>query len=130
MLRASAGINQSIRYDAPAGFDLWNATSFRMRLFDVGQSSALAAECEALASIADLLGKSQEAAVLRARWALLRDRVNANMWDDALRVCVRCVLSFVVVVVVVVVVVRGGGGGGGGGGARRIDAGTVDVVTP
>ena len=42
------------RYDVPAGYNLWNASTYRMRLFDVGQSSALAMESEALAAIASV----------------------------------------------------------------------------
>ncbi len=48
------------RYDAPDGYNLWNETTFRMRLWDVGQSAAVAAEAEAMAQLADLTGRPQE----------------------------------------------------------------------
>lgn len=70
---------------------MWNSTSFHMRLFDVGQSAAIGAECEALAHIADILGGREHAIVaerMRERWSLLGERINQNLWDDELGVCV------------------------------------------
>lgn len=74
------------RYDAPPGYDLWNATSYRMRLYDVGQSSSIAAEAEALARIADLLNRSADAAMLRGRHQAMASLISKHMWDDELGV--------------------------------------------
>lgn len=55
-----------------------------MRLYDVGQSAAMAAECEALAVLADLVNRSTDAALLRARHAEMASLIAAHVWDPAL----------------------------------------------
>lgn len=79
-------LDNSPMYDAPTGYELWDPVAYRMRLFDVGQSSAIAAECEALAIIADALGKDSDAKLLRSRQAQMTTSISAHMWDDALGV--------------------------------------------
>jgi len=61
-------LDNSPMYDAPPGYQLWNATTHRMNLFDVGQTAAIAAECEALAEIADVLGGTDKVG-LTSTWA-------------------------------------------------------------
>ena len=79
-------LDNSPMYDAPDGYSLWNSTSHRMRLYDVGQSSALVAECEALAEIATMLGQSADAARLKQRASELGALINRHMWLPELSV--------------------------------------------
>ena len=44
------------------------------------QSSAIVAECEALAEISTILGKAEDAALLRRRQKELGDLINAHMF--------------------------------------------------
>lgn len=57
-----------------------------MNIYDVGQSAAIAAECEALAAIASILGKTADAAMLRARQATLGQLIVDKMWLPRLSV--------------------------------------------
>ena len=79
-------LDNSPMYDAPDGYSLWNSTSHRMRLYDVGQSSALVAECEALAEIATMLSQSADAARLKQRASELGALINRHMWLPELSV--------------------------------------------
>jgi hypothetical protein len=40
-------LDNSPMYDAPPGYQLWNASTHRMELYDVGQTAAIVAECRA-----------------------------------------------------------------------------------
>ena len=71
-------------YDDPGGgYSLWNSTTLRMQLYDIGQTAAIVAECESLAEIADILGdRPAEAAILRQRQASLGKLMEAMMWNE------------------------------------------------
>lgn len=71
------------RYDVPGDYPLWNSSLELMQLYDVGQSSAVVWECEALAAIADLLGKRADATKLRAREKQLGAAIAKHMWVPA-----------------------------------------------
>lgn len=72
-----SGLDNSPMYDG-AGFD---AATHRLLMGDVGLMSLYIADCDALAQIAEVLGKAAEAKELRGRAALYRAKV-ATMWDE------------------------------------------------
>lgn len=72
-----SGLDNSPMYD-DAPFD---AVTHRLRLGDVGLMSLYIADCDALAQIADELGKGAEAKELRRRASRYRARL-ATMWDE------------------------------------------------
>jgi len=80
-------LDNSPMYDAPdPTYSLWNQSTYRMRLYDVGQSAAIVAECESLAAIADILGQTADAALLRQRQTNLGDLIRNQMWEPNLSV--------------------------------------------
>ena len=78
--RYESGLDNSPMYDG----ELFDAASHKMRLYDVGMSSLVAMEAQALADLARLLGRAADAAALDARAAALRARL-AALWDPAAR---------------------------------------------
>jgi hypothetical protein len=72
-----SGLDNSPMYDG-APFD---AKSHRMLIADVGLISFYVADCDALAEIADALGKSAEARELRTRGETYRAALR-TLWDD------------------------------------------------
>lgn len=73
--------------------DLNNASSWKPRLvgkyiqmplYDVGMTSLLVSEAEALAELAEVLGRAETAAMLRARCLDMRARIQAHLWSEAL----------------------------------------------
>ena len=72
-----SGLDNSPMYDdAP-----FNSTTHRLQLGDVGLMSLYVADCDALATIADTLGKASEARELRERGNRYRAEL-ATMWDE------------------------------------------------
>jgi putative isomerase len=72
-----SGLDNSPMYDN-ASFD---SATHRLMLGDVGLMSLYIADCDALAEIADTLGKAPEAKELRTRAATYRAKL-ATMWDE------------------------------------------------
>ena len=72
-----SGLDNSPIYD-DATFD---SATHQMRIADVGLMSLYIADCDALAEIADVLGKSTDANELRQRSARFRESL-ATMWDE------------------------------------------------
>jgi putative isomerase len=72
-----SGLDNSPMYDG-AGFD---PATGRMRLADVGMTSLYIADCNALAEVADILGRAAEAAELRGRGARYGARLQ-TLWDE------------------------------------------------
>ncbi|HEY4299956.1 MAG TPA: trehalase family glycosidase [Candidatus Didemnitutus sp.] len=72
-----SGLDNSPMYDG-ATFD---AATHRMRLADVGLMSLDAADCRALAEIADVLGRADEARELRSHGAAMAAKL-ATLWDE------------------------------------------------
>lgn len=80
-------LDNSPMYDNPGGaYQLWNSTTLRMQLYDIGQTAAIVAECESLAEIADILGYKQDAALLRQRQAFLGALMTSKMWNEAYKI--------------------------------------------
>ena len=81
-------LDNSPMYDTPtAGYPLWNSTTHKMQLYDVGQTAAMAAEAEALAVLADELGDelgggqyADDAELLQRRQQTLSAGMNTHMW--------------------------------------------------
>ena len=73
-----SGLDNSPMYDPPVVFD---ETTHRLRLADVGLMSLYIADCDNLAAMADILGKPAEAKELRERSAFYRQGL-ATLWDD------------------------------------------------
>ncbi|HZZ58172.1 MAG TPA: trehalase family glycosidase [Opitutaceae bacterium] len=72
-----SGLDNSPLYDA-AAFD---PRTHHMLLADVGLMSLYVADCDALADLADVLGRQAEAAELRRRSAAFSAKL-ATLWDD------------------------------------------------
>jgi neutral trehalase len=72
-----SGLDNSPMYDDAS----FNATTHRLQLGDVGLMSLYVADCDALAEIADTLGKASEAKELRERAGKYRAKL-ATMWDE------------------------------------------------
>eukprot|EP00935_MAST-01C_sp_MAST-1C-sp1_P000797 g797.t1 len=80
-------LDNSPMYDAPDGYSLWDNATHRMRLYDVGQSAAIVAECEALAAIAGLIGgHDADVAMLQAHQKELGGLISEYMWVEPLGV--------------------------------------------
>jgi len=75
--RFESGLDNSPMYDTA----IYNAATHQMELADVGLMSMYIADSEALATIADILGKRAEAGALRERAAKYR-RSLSTLWDD------------------------------------------------
>ena len=79
-------LDNSPMYDPPDGYSIWNATTHRMNIYDVGQSAATAAEAEALGAIAAELNRPADAAMLAGRYKQLGELINTHMWQPELGV--------------------------------------------
>lgn len=92
LARYESGLDNSPMYDCAADEDAgepceyFNATTGMMHLYDVGMSSMLAQESYALAELAELVGRREDAATLRARGDGLRELVGAHLWDETRQV--------------------------------------------
>ncbi len=73
-----SGLDNSPMYD-DIPFD---ADRHVLELADAGLTALYAADCEALADIADVLERADEPAELRARAADYRDRLQERLWDE------------------------------------------------
>ena len=72
-----SGLDNSPMYDDVP----FNVETHLMELADVGLNGMYVMDCEALADIADVLGKSAEAAELRARAVTFREALK-TLWDE------------------------------------------------
>lgn len=72
-----SGLDNSPMYDSA----FYNPTTHQMEFADVGLMSMYIADCDALATIADTLGKQAEARELRSRAAKYRASL-ATLWDE------------------------------------------------
>jgi hypothetical protein len=72
-----SGLDNSPMYDGT----LYNPQTHLLEYADVGMTSLYIADCDALAEIADVLGKSAEAKELRDRAAKYRAKL-ATLWDE------------------------------------------------
>jgi putative isomerase len=72
-----SGLDNSPMYDSAS----FNPSTHRLQLGDVGLMSLYVADCDALAEIADTLGKASEARELRERGSSYRAKL-ATMWDE------------------------------------------------
>ncbi len=72
-----SGLDNSPMYDGTA----YNANTHLLEFADVGLMSMYIADCDALAEIADALGKQADAKELRERGASYRAKL-ATMWDE------------------------------------------------
>eukprot|EP01062_Namystynia_karyoxenos_P016792 TRINITY_DN16186_c0_g1_i1.p1 TRINITY_DN16186_c0_g1~~TRINITY_DN16186_c0_g1_i1.p1 ORF type:complete len:784 (+),score=289.83 TRINITY_DN16186_c0_g1_i1:70-2352(+) len=75
--RYESGLDNSPMYDG----QFWNSSTQQMGLYDVGMTSMFTMEAEALAELADAVGRS-EGAALRQRAAAMRKLLLADLWDD------------------------------------------------
>ena len=73
-----SGLDNSPMYD-DVPFD---TERHLLQLLDVGLNSLYVADCEALAELADVLGRADEAAELRGRAKRVRAAMKAELWDD------------------------------------------------
>ena len=73
-----SGLDNSPMYDEIP----FNKTTHLLELHDVGLNSLYVADCDALADIADVLGRTAESAELRARGGAYRAAL-ADLWDDS-----------------------------------------------
>ncbi len=76
--RYESGLDNSPMYDG----EFFNASSGQMQLYDVGFSSMVAADAEALAQLAAELGRTEEQALLLAHAAELRGLISQHLWLD------------------------------------------------
>ena len=84
--RYESGLDNSPMYDGdffkvtePDGYGL-------MELYDVGMGSMVAMSDECLAQLADVIGRADDAARLRARAAVARQSIDAHLWYESLGV--------------------------------------------
>lgn len=73
-----SGLDNSPMYDDVA----FNERTNTLELDDVGLSSYYALDCEALAALADCLGKPRQAAAYRREYEAMRRRINELLWDE------------------------------------------------
>lgn len=73
-----SGLDNSPMYDDVP----FNTSANTLELADVGLNSYYAMDCEALAAIADCLGRRRDASLLRREYEALRERINERLWDD------------------------------------------------
>ncbi|HNQ22923.1 MAG TPA: trehalase family glycosidase [Phycisphaerae bacterium] len=74
-----AGLDNSPMYDDVP----FNTDAHTLELADVGLNSCYAMDCEALATLAAMLGHPDDAAGFRAEYEALKQRINDTLWDDA-----------------------------------------------
>ncbi len=73
-----SGLDNSPMYDDVP----FNEQTGTLELDDVGLSSYYAMDCEALAAIAECLGKSKDAAGYRKQYETIKLRINELLWDE------------------------------------------------
>eukprot|EP00047_Mylnosiga_fluctuans_P010910 m.18530 g.18530 ORF g.18530 m.18530 type:complete len:888 (+) comp3351_c0_seq1:1594-4257(+) len=81
--RYESGLDNSPMYDWPC----FDTTSHHMALWDVGMSAMVAGEARALAQMAVILARPEQA-MLAARADAIRDAIAANLWDSNLGIFV------------------------------------------
>ena len=74
-----SGLDNSPMYDDVP----FNHQANTLELADVALNSYYAMDCEGLAWIAEWLGKPEDAARFRREHAEMKERINAQLWDDA-----------------------------------------------
>jgi len=85
-----AGVNQRFGGSLESGLDnspMYDDIPFdterhMLELWDVGLGGLYVADCEALADIADVLGRADEARELRGRAGAVRTAMGATLWDE------------------------------------------------
>ena len=75
-----SGLDNSPMYDGT----VYNSQTHLLEYADVGLMSLYVADCDALAEIATTLGKTAEAAELKARGEKYRSKLQ-TMWDEQAR---------------------------------------------
>ncbi len=60
----------------------FNSQTSTFELSDVGLNSYYAMDCEALAQMAEWLGKRNDAAIYRRQYEQAKQRINENLWDE------------------------------------------------
>jgi hypothetical protein len=60
----------------------FNPQTNTLELSDVGLNSYYAMDCEALARMAEFLGRQSEAATYWQEYELIKQRINAHLWDE------------------------------------------------
>ncbi|MBP7937386.1 MAG: hypothetical protein KA354_22310 [Phycisphaerae bacterium] len=73
-----SGLDNSPMYDDVP----FNEKANTFELADVGLNSYYAMDCEALARLAERLGRPKEAAAYRKEYEAVRERINAQLWDE------------------------------------------------
>jgi hypothetical protein len=73
-----SGLDNSPMYENIA----FNESANTLELADVGLTCLYAADAEALAKMADVLGKPEEARAYREEYEALKSRINDRMWDE------------------------------------------------
>ena len=73
-----SGLDNSPMYDDVP----FNEQTSTLELDDVGLSSYYAMDCEALAAMADFLGKRRDAAAYRREYDAIKRRINDLLWDE------------------------------------------------
>jgi len=73
-----SGLDNSPMYDDVA----FNAEKNVLELDDVALSSYYAMDCEALAALAECLGRARDARSFRRQYAAIAGRINALLWDE------------------------------------------------
>lgn len=73
-----SGLDNSPMYDDVA----FNSQAGTLELYDVGLSSYYAMDCEALAAMAETLGKAEDAAAYRDEYEAMKRRINEVLWDE------------------------------------------------
>jgi len=75
---AESGLDNSPMYDGV----LYDTGRHKMLLADVGLNSLYIMDCKALAEIADILGKHEDARVLRQRATSYAKNMNERLWNE------------------------------------------------
>ena len=73
-----SGLDNSPMYDGV----VFNENNHTMELADVGLNALYALDCWALATIAEILGKTDESRVLVAEYERVKKLINERMWDE------------------------------------------------
>jgi hypothetical protein len=76
--KSESGLDNSPMYDET----VFNPSTHTMELADVGLNSLYALDCWALAEIANILGRHEEADRLSAEYQVMAARINAELWDE------------------------------------------------
>jgi hypothetical protein len=96
--RYESGLDNSPMYDCASvdqqdGCDFWDASTGTMQVVDVGMSSMAASEAYSLAELADAIGRSTDAADLRARADRYAAAIRSRLWDEGKGVYANLVMS-------------------------------------